>query len=130
MLAARAFAEEKPATPVTPQPRLRLEPTTVSPAKSAAAPTPSTTFDLPAHHPIIVMEKYTVKEAPLPAVPRPVTPEPKNFSLLNGGPLLKGKLGSLPFEAGVWPSEDFDSKGWHSAAHASRVQFDFLRIKF
>ena len=130
-LTASAFAaDEKTSAPATPQPRPRLEQTTSGGAKSAADPKLAESPELPTHHPIVIMEKYTVKDTPLPLVPRPVTPTPKTFSLLNGGPLYHGKLGSLPFEAGMWTSEDFDPQGWHSAAYATRAQFDFLQIKF
>ena len=99
---ASAFAaDDPPANPAAPQPRPRLEQPTAGTTKSTARPAADTAPELPAHHPIIVMEKYTVRDSPVAGGrPQAVTPDPGKFSLLNGG---FSQAGMRLHQAGIAP---------------------------
>jgi len=125
-LAAGAFAaDDTPINPSVPQPRPRL-------VQTVAGATPQVEPAAPqATPPTFVMTKFVVRESPVPGgVPQPLSPEPKAFSFLNGGPLYTGKLGSLPFEAGVWTPIDIMPETAKFRPQKTQVEFDFLRLKF
>ncbi len=116
-------AEEKPAEKTAPQPRVRLAPEeTVAPAEKPAKPEAE---------PTVVLDKIFVRDSKLPMAPlKAVEPEPDKFSLLGGGPLWTGKFGSLPIAVGLWTPIDIMADDAKFRPQKTRVEMDFLRIKW
>lgn len=126
-LTACAFAaEEKRADSVTPQPRVRLALTpegAVAQVEKPAKPE--------ANAGTVMMDKVVVTDSKLAGVPlRAQEPEPKKFSLLRGGPMVEGRIGSLPFAAGLWAYDDLFKEDAKFRPQKTRADFDFLRIKW
>jgi hypothetical protein len=126
-LTAGAFAaEEKRADSVTPQPRVRLALTpqgAVAQVEKPAKPE--------ANIGTLMMDKVVVTDSKL-AGPwlRPLEPEPKKFSLLRGGPMFEGRIGSLPFAVGLWAWDDLFKEDAKFRPQKTRIEVDFLRIKW
>jgi hypothetical protein len=100
---------------------------------SAIAASQADSIATPAPQPAEVfgMDKFTVRELPMVGgVPQPVQPDPKTFSFEDGGPFLKGKLGLLPFEVGLWTPTDIMPETAKFRAQKTHVELDFLRLKF
>lgn len=126
-LTACAFAaEEKRADSVTPQSRVRLALTpegAVAQVEKPAKPE--------ANAGTVMMDKVVVTDSKLAGVPlRAQEPEPKKFSLLRGGPMVEGRIGSLPFAAGLWAYDDLFKEDAKFRPQKTRADFDFLRIKW
>ncbi len=122
---ASAFAAGGPqASHVQPQPRLRLV------QNSAIAAHQGDSIATSAPPSAVVMDKFVVRDAPLPGVPQPVQPEPGNFSLLEGGGFFTTKLGSLPLELGIWTPVQLMTETAKFRAQKTNAEFDLLRLKF
>jgi hypothetical protein len=119
--AATVMAGEPSARPV-PQPRLRLDP---SAQRSAAkAGKPAGAADVVSLDPMVVAASRLAAE-----VPRREAPEPKRFSLADGGPAASGTIGGHPFEVGLWAWRDLFAEDAQFKPAQTRVEFSVLRIK-
>ena len=126
-LAAGAFAGEESRTDgATPQPRIRLA---LTPDGAGAQ------MEKPARPGVgagpVMMDKVVVTDSRLAGPPlRPLEAEPKKFSLLRGGPMFEGRIGSLPFAVGLWAWDDLFKEDAKFRPQKTRVDVDFLRIKW
>ena len=120
-----APADEKPPSPVIPQPRVRLDPN-----RQTAVTTPveveKKTTEIP-----YMLERMVVKERrALPSRPPAVEDPTGKFSPLDGGRMLRRDACTFRFEAGLWPHiELFDEEARFKPTKV-RIDFDFLRIKW
>lgn len=120
-------AEEKLAGGVAPQPRVRLTPMpqgVVARVEKPVAPEPGAGT--------VLMEKMVVTGSRMtsPGANAPQEPDPKHFSLRRGGPMIEGKIGTLPFAAGLWASDELFKEDAKFRPQKTRVDVDFLRIKW
>ena len=118
------FAAESVAIAVIkPQPRVRLQQT----SEGAVAQVEKPSSDSNA----VLMDKVVVTDSKLPATPNQrVEPEPTEFSLTRGGPIMTGKIGKLPFEIGLWPWTDVIADDAKFKPARSRIDIEVVRIKF
>ena len=125
-LTAAAFAADgTPATPVAPQPRIRLLQT----------PTTAVRLDAPSAPPVansaVVMDKFVVRDSILPRdAQQRVEPDPGKFTLLDGGRFFTTKLGTLPVEVGMWTPREIMPETAKFRPQKTHAEFDFLRLKF
>lgn len=127
LIAGIFAAQEKRAGAAAPQPRVRLMPTpkgTVARVEKPAISEPGTGT--------VLMEKMVVTGSRLssPTGTAPQEPDSKHFSLRRGGPMIEGKIGTLPFAAGLWASDELFKEDAKFRPQKTRVDVDFLRIKW
>ena len=110
-----------------PQPRPRLDP-----ARQAAVTTPApkeekkTEAEAP-----VMMDRLVVKEhGSIPTHPPAVEDPTGEFSPLKGGRTLRRDVGNLRIEAGIWPHIELFEDEARFKPTKTRVDLDFLRIKF
>src|SRR5205814_352702 len=119
--------EARSAATAVPQPRVRLDP-----VSRTAAIIPATEIRKEPNAPVVVMDKFIVKE------PGGVPPEPSQeegpqgrFSLVGGGYLMKGNIGKAQWEVGVWPwlpKTDVFAKEQIFKPQKSRIDWDLVRF--
>jgi hypothetical protein len=111
-----------PAT-LKPQPRVRLQQTSHGVAARVEKPSPDSST--------VLMDKVVVAESKLPAAPNQrAEPEPATFSLTRGGPIMTGKIRTLPFEIGLWPWTDVMADDTKFKPARTRIDIEVVRIKW
>ena len=119
-------AESAATTGIRPQPRVRLQQSSqgaVAQIEKSVMPAPESGA--------VMMDKVVVAESKLPTTPNQrVEPEPTKFSITGGGPLMKGKIGPLPFEIGLWPWVDVMADDAKFKPARTRVDLEVVRIKW
>ena len=116
-------AESAAPAGIKPQPRVRLQQTSQGAVAQIEKPAPESDT--------VQMDKVVVTDSKLPATPNQrVEPEPTTFSITHGGPIMKGKIGKLPFEIGLWPWTDLMADDAKFKPARSRVDIEIVRIKF
>jgi len=119
-----AGAETRSAT-MAPQPRPRLDP-----ALQATVPPPTIQSRKPSDPPYM-LERLIVKERPAIPIRPPAVQDPKGeFSPIDGGRLWRKDRGAFRMEAGIWPSIELFEEEARFRPTKTRIDFDFLRIKW
>lgn len=118
-------AESASPAALKPQPRVRLDP-----SRQVAVTRPveveKKTGDIP-----YMLERMVVKErSALPSRPPAVEDPTDSFSILKGGRMLRRDAGPFRFEAGIWPHIELFEEEARFKPTKTRIDFDFLRIKW
>ncbi|MEY4939048.1 MAG: hypothetical protein RIQ93_783 [Verrucomicrobiota bacterium] len=117
------FGVEPALSSTTPQPRVRLPQTahSVDAAVDARDKTPAGTE-------AVMMDRMVVGTSPLPA--RPTAVEPREFSLLFGGPVVQQKMGHYPVALGLWSAAEAFSEEARFKPQKTRADFEVVRVKW
>ena len=118
-------AESKSPVVVMPQPRVRLDPN-----RQTAVTTPVEVEKKTGETPYM-LERMVVKErSALPSRPPAVEDPTEMFSPLKGGRMLRRDAGPFRFEAGLWPHIELFDEEARFQPTKTRIDLDFLRIKW
>ncbi|MDP3070785.1 MAG: hypothetical protein Q8N18_10875 [Opitutaceae bacterium] len=116
-------AESSAPAVIKPQARVRLQQTSQGAVAQVEKPAPDPGT--------VTMDKVVVTDSKLPSTPtRRVEAEPTTFSLTRGGPITTGKIGTLPYEIGLWPWTDVMADDAKFKPARSRIDIEVVRIKF
>lgn len=119
---AAGSAADAPANPVTPQPRVRLDP-----VSRTAVPEPSKAERDAADANAVFMEKYFVRGRS--AAPRRKTQDPHGtFSLMNGGRFAGKDAKPSRVEFGLWSHIDLMDDDARFRPPQTHPVFDLIRI--
>lgn len=118
-------AEPTSPAPLKPQPRVRLDP-----SRQVAVTRPVESEKKIGETPYM-LERMVVKErSALPSRPPAVEDPTDPFSILKGGRMLRRDAGAFRFEAGIWPHIELFEEEARFKPTKTRIDFDFLRIKW
>ena len=129
--ATAAAGQALPPSSASPQPRLRLDPTTRT---AIADPGP---LSPPGSDPSVIrMDQYVVKgKAMLPIIPAAPAEPDGPFTITNGGRITRKDLGPVHFEEGLWAHVDVLAHDAIFTVHEKESRlvtglFDFVRLSW
>jgi hypothetical protein len=126
LLATASVGEERDRVNNVPQPRPRLDPATQG---AGASPTVGDRRSTSA--PATMMAAYVVRQtAAVPNEPRSEPEREGPFTPLRGGEIYAVKAGRARVELGLWPWFDVFAKDAQFKSPKTRVDVDFLRVRW
>ena len=124
-IVSNRVAADEQASPLTPLPRVKLDPAVLPTVPPPRADAPAANNDP------IALERMVVRQRALDLGPRREVEDPTGkFSPLNGGRFYRRDAGPFRFEAGIWPTIDLFPEESRFKSTKLLVSFDLLRIRW